>query len=157
MDGQDRLIEVQAVRRPRPNHQDAAGQFLMSLGDVSRPASFEIIGTSDSIVVQLASAPSDRRQVHEQLQAYFPEALVPERKGYLDALWDLTGAKGTAVVEYGLSKEFMRPLRSFDRFDPDPLAGLIGAMGELGKDDIALFQFCLLRRANRGPEASSER
>ena len=44
-----------------------------------------------------------------QLQAYFPDALLVERKGYLEALWDQTGHKGTAVVEYGFSKEFMRP------------------------------------------------
>jgi excisionase family DNA binding protein len=135
------LIEVQAVLPPDTKiTKEAAGQFLMSLGHVSRPASFEIVGTSDSIVVQLASAPSDHRQVREQLQAYFPEALLSEHKGYLEALWDQTGAKGSAVVEYGLSKEFMRPLRSFDRFDPDPLAGVIGAMGELAKDEAALLQ-----------------
>jgi predicted DNA-binding transcriptional regulator AlpA len=135
------LVEMQAVLPPETKiTKDAAGQFLMSLGDVSRPASFEIVGTSDSVLVQLASAPRDERQMREQLQAYFPETLLSERKGYLDAVWDQTGRKGTAVVEYGLSKEFMRPLRCFDRFDPDPLAGMIGGMAELDPADTALFQ-----------------
>ena len=150
MEDRTALVEVQAVLPPDTKiTKDAAGQFLMSLGDVSRPASFEIIGTSDSILVQLASAPRDQRQMREQLQAYFPETLASERKGYLEALWDQTGRKATAVVEYGLSKEFMRPLRCFDRFDPDPLAGLIGAMAELHADDTALFQvlFAPVRQA----------
>ncbi len=148
------LVEVQAVLPPETKiTKDAAGQFLMSLGHVSRPVSFEIIGTGDSIVVQLAAAPSDRRQVREQLQAYFPEALLSERKGYLEAFWDETGARASAVVEYGLSKEFMRPLRSFERFDPDPLAGLIGAMGELGRTETALFQVLLSPVHHPWPES----
>ena len=94
MEDRTALVEVQAVLPPETKiTKDAAGQFLMSLGDVSRPASFEIIGTSDSILVQLASAPRDHRQMREQLQAYFPEALLSERKGYLEALWDQTGAR----------------------------------------------------------------
>ena len=95
--------------------------------------------------------------MREQLQAYFPDALLCERKGYLEALWDETGGKGSAVVEYGLSKEFMRPLRSFERFDPDPLAGLIGAMGELGKTETALFQVLFAPSITSGRRASSER
>ena len=135
------LVEVEAVLPPDTKiTKDAAGQFLMSLGDVSRPASFEIVGTCDSILVQLAAAPRDERQMREQLQAYFPEALLSKRQGYLESIWDETGRKGSAVVEYGLSKEFMRPLRCFERFDPDPLAGLIGAMAELNQDDLAVFQ-----------------
>jgi excisionase family DNA binding protein len=144
------LVEVQAVLPPDTKiTKDAAGQFLMSLGDVSRPASFEIIGTDEAILVQLAAAPGDERQMREQLQAYFPEALLSERKGYLESIWDETGQKASAVVDYGLSKEFMRPLRCFERFDPDPLAGLIGAMAELHEDDLALFQvlFAPVRRA----------
>jgi excisionase family DNA binding protein len=154
MDAPGRLLEIQAVLPPETKiTKDAAGQFLMSLGDVSRPASFEILGTADSIIVQLASAPADRRQMREQLQAYFPEALLSEREGYLDALWDTTGGKGTAIVEYGLSKEFMRPLRSFERFDPDPLAGMIGAMAELGKGDAALFQVLFAPVRHPWPES----
>ena len=145
LDGDSRLVEVRAVLPPETKiTKDAAAQFLMSLGHFSRPASFEIIGTSDAIVVQLTSAERDRRQIREQLQAYFPEVLLSEHDGFLEALWDTTGAKATAVVEFGLSKEFMRPLRSFERFDPDPLAGLIGAMSNLGATDTAIFQLLFL-------------
>src|ERR1017187_4804477 len=154
MEDRTALVEVQAVLPPETKiTKDAAGQFLMSLGDVSRPASFEIIGTSDSILVQLASAPRDQRQMREQLQAFFPETLASERKGYLEALWDQTGHKGTAVIEYGLSKEFMRPLRCFERFAPDPLAGLIGAMAELHADDTALFQVLFAPVRHAWPES----
>ena len=47
----------------------------------------------------------------------------------------------------------MRPLRSFERFDPDPLAGLIGAMGELGKTETAIFQVLLCPVHHPWPES----
>jgi excisionase family DNA binding protein len=43
-------------------------------------------------------------------------------------------------VDFGLSKEFMMPLRSYERFDPDPLAGIIAAMGDLADNEVAAFQ-----------------
>jgi hypothetical protein len=154
LDDSSRLVEVRAVLPPETKiTKDAAAQFLMSLGHVSRPASFEVVGTSDAIVVQLVSSQNDRQQMREQLQAYFPEALLSEHDGYLEALWDATGAKATTVVEFGLSKEFMRPLRSFERFDPDPLAGLIGAMSELGATDTAIFQVLFIPVHHRWPES----
>ncbi len=42
------------------------------------------------------------------MQAYFPDAILTERDGYLSALWDDTGARETVAVDFGLSKEFMR-------------------------------------------------
>ncbi len=150
----ERLIEVRAVLPPETKiTKDAAAQLLMSLGHLSRPMSFEIIGTSDVTVVQLASAASDHRQMREQLQAYFPDALLSQADGYLEALWDTTGGKASPVVEYGLSKEFMRPLRLFERFDPDPLAGLIGAMANLGKSDVAVFQVLFVPVRHPWPES----
>ena len=92
------------------------------------------------IAVQLACARPDRRQVREQLQAYFPEAILTERNGYFRSLWDEIGNRESVVVDFGLSKEFMRPLRSYERFDPDPLAGIIAAMGDLADNEVAAFQ-----------------
>src|ERR1035438_8226783 len=91
--------------------KDAAEQFVLSLGQVSRPVGFEIVGTKDAIIMQIACGEPDRRQVREQLHAYFPDALLAERNGYVCDLWDETGAAAAVVVEFGLSNEFMRPLQ----------------------------------------------
>jgi hypothetical protein len=135
------LVEIQvALPAETKITKDAAGQFLLGLGHVSRPVAFEVVGTGQAIVVQLACARPDRRQVREQLQAYFPEAILTERDGYLRGLWDEAGNRESVVVDFGLSKEFMRPLRSYERFDPDPLAGIIAAMGDLADNEVAAFQ-----------------
>lgn len=148
------VVEVQAALPPQVKiTKDAAEQFLMSLGYVSRPVSFEVIGTSDSITVQIACGEHDRRQVREQLQAYFPDALLAERTGYLRDLWDEAGAKGTVLVEFGLSSEFMRPLRCFERFDPDPLAGAIGGMVELAEGELGILQVLFAPARHPWPES----
>jgi hypothetical protein len=103
------ILEIQvALPSDTKITKDAAGQFLVSLGHVSRPVSFEVVGTAELVIVQMACAESGRRQIREQLQAYFPEAILTERDGYLRALWDETGNRESAAVDFGLSKEFMR-------------------------------------------------
>lgn len=139
------IIEIQTALPPETKvTSDAVGQFLLSIGRAYRPVSFELVATRDSVVVQLACGRSDRRQVREQLQAYFPDAVLTERCDYLSDLWHETGRRESAVIDFGLSKEFMRPLRVYERFDPDPLAGLIGAMSDLDSDEVALFQVLFL-------------
>lgn len=133
--------------------KDAAAQFFLSIGHVSRPVSLEIVGTSESAIVGIACARADRRQVREQLQAYFPEAILSERDRYLASLWDETGARETAVVDFGLAREFMRPLRAYDKFDPDPLAGIVGAMGDLSKGEVALLQILFAPVRHSWPES----
>ncbi|HEY4360350.1 MAG TPA: type IV secretion system DNA-binding domain-containing protein [Bryobacteraceae bacterium] len=148
------ILEIQTALPPEMKiTKDAASQFLLSLGHVSRPVSFEVIGTGESIVVQMACARPDHRQIREQLQAYFPDAILTERHGHLGALWDETGARESVAVDFGLSKEFMRPLRSYERFDPDPLAGLIGTMAELSKDEVAVFQVLFTPVRHAWPES----
>lgn len=147
------IIEIQIALPPDVKvSKDAAEQFVLSLGPVSSPLGFEIVGTKDAVIVQISCGERDRRQVREQLHAYFPDALLAERNGYVRDLWDETGNAAAVVVEFGLSNEFMRPLRCFDRFEPDPLAGLIGAMGNLGQGETAIFQMLFVPARRPWPE-----
>ena len=135
------VVEIQtALPSDIKISKDAVGQFFLSLGHVSRPVGFEIVGTPESVIVQMACGRADRRQVAEQLQSYFPDILLSELDGYLRGLWRDRGGRETAVVDFGLSKDFMRPFRRFEKFEPDPLAGIIGAMDALGTDEVALLQ-----------------
>ena len=148
------LVELQIALPPDIKvSKDAAEQFLLGLGHVSRPLSFEIVATSESIQIQIVGSRSDRSHLRSQLQAYFPEAIVHEPDRYLADLWDETGNQETVVVDFGLSHEFMRPLRSFARFDPDPLTGLVGAMTDLADGEVALLQVLFTPVENPWPES----
>lgn len=131
---------------------DAAEQFLLSLAPCWSPVSFEIIGQPDRITMQVACQASDRHHVWPQLRAHFPDAVCTETADPLGASWT-DGGLAAAVVDFGLSQEFMRPLRSVRRLDPDPLTGIVGALDDLEPREKGVVQVIFLPA--RGPWTQS--
>ncbi len=148
-----RIAEIQIALPPDAKvSPELAEHFLLSLSTCSEPLSFEVIGTSEAITVQIACADVDASSVREQIRAYFPETVISEAAGYLETRWSVpTG--DPIVVDFALSQEFMRPLRMFSRFDVDPLIGLMGSIGDLSDGEVAVFQ--VLLQAARAPWNSS--
>lgn len=138
-----------------PPHQkvnvENAEQFLMNLSYCALPLSFEIIGSSDSIWLQLSCREPDFQQLKQQLQAYFPDAVINEEKDILKRLGD--DEQEFAIVDFGLSQEFMRPLRTFRNLETDPLIGIVGALENLDAGEIGLVQ--VLFQGVRNPWSES--
>jgi hypothetical protein len=130
---------------------DVMERFLFSLSYASRPVSFEVIGVSDAITVQLACRECDRGIVREQLRAHFPDAAVTEEPGLLVNAWE-TAEGVSVIVDFGLAHEFMRPLRTMKSLDPDPLIAVSGALGDLEEGELGALQV-LFQRA-RAPWAA---
>jgi hypothetical protein len=140
---EDRVIEIHVTLPPKVTvAKDTAEQFLLSLSYCAKPVSFEVIGTTESVVVQLTCFEQDKGQVWQQLQAYFPEAVLTEETGFLEMLWneEREARQETVVVDFGLSNEFMLPLKAVKGFDPDPLIGFIGSLSTLSPGEIGVFQ-----------------
>jgi len=149
-----RLFEIKISLPPALKvSRESAEQFLLGLPHHLRPVSFEIIGLADSIAVQLVCRESDRVDVHQQLQGHFPELVLSEQEGYLEGLWDAGGLKETAIVDFGLSREFMLPIRTFRGFEVDPLISIAGALADLRKGEIGVLQ--LLFQSVQAPWAES--
>jgi hypothetical protein len=125
---------------------DYAEQLLLNLSSCTWPLSFEVVGSAESISIQLACREPDFVQVRAQVQAVFPEVTLNEGMN----LSRMLGEKGeeTVVVDFGLDQEFMRPLRTFRSFDPDPLVGIFGALENLGQGGRGCLQI-LFRIASR--------
>lgn len=150
----DRLAELQiAIPTDLKVSKTAAEQFLLSLSYCEYPVAFEMVGSADTIFVQFTCAESDRQQVSAALTACFPECALEEHRDRLRSLWQLGPAVESTLVEFGLSHEFMRPLRTIDRFETDPLAPFVAALGALRNAEIGVLQV-LLQRA-RYPWADS--
>ncbi len=144
------LIEISVSLPPDQRvNSEMAEQFLLSLCYCSFPLAFELVGTSEAISVQLVCRKDDLLQVRQQLKAYFPAATLSENK--LISASD--GSKETLVVDFGLSYEFMRPLRTLRNFDADPLIGTIAALENLHSGETGLLQ--ILFQAARRPWAES--
>src|SRR2546427_206860 len=102
---------------------------------------------------QPSSAPWPTRSSGKQLEAHFPESVLTEHTSFLTDLWDASANHETLVVDFGLSREFMLPLRTFKGFEVDPLIGAVGALADLRDGELGLLQ--VLFQAARYPWAES--
>lgn len=136
----DDLTEL-AIALPegtRVDH-DAASAFLLSLGSCHDPVSFEIRGTAERIAMQFGVRTDDAPHVTEAVRAFFPAAGVAQTEGTLLDLWRSAGER-IAIIECALAREFVLPLRTFLRADPDPLTGVIAALGSLRESELGVLQ-----------------
>jgi xanthine/CO dehydrogenase XdhC/CoxF family maturation factor len=127
--------------------REAAEQFLLALPTASGPIAFELFGRAGSVQVLLSGSAADEPSVSQALKAYFPDVLVSRGRDALATAWTQPSPKAV-VADFGLSHEFMVPLRLLKKFDVDPLAGIVGALSELGPGEAGLFQV-LVRRARQ--------
>lgn len=126
-------------------------RLVTSLALVSSPISFEVVGVKDAILTQFACAAQDRTPLAEQLAAHFPEATITEHEDTLRKLWN--GNKPFVVVDFGLSRECMVPLKTAREFDIDPLISIVGALVGLAEGELGIFQ--VLFHPARQPWAES--
>jgi DNA helicase HerA-like ATPase len=128
------------IPEDRSVSKNVALQLLVSLSSLPWPISFEIIGTSDTISYQLACRPSDSDLLLPQVRAHFPDAVTLPPSETLSDLWRAREDNTTLCVDFGLSNEFIRPLRTFGSLDPDPLLGVLATFDGLQEDELAVFQ-----------------
>lgn len=145
------LVENQISLPPDQQiSKQVAEQFVLSLTSIRLPASFEIIGTQNSITVQVTCRQPDASRVRSQLRAFFPDAVISQSTGYLKEQWS---DSESVVIDFGLSNEFMRPLREFRSFEVDPLIPVTGALSNLETGEIGVLQ--VLFQPARKPWADS--
>ncbi|HEX8264568.1 MAG TPA: hypothetical protein VF596_04025 [Pyrinomonadaceae bacterium] len=150
--GED-FTELQVVLpREAKISRAVAEQFLLSLIHAQSPVSFEIIGTADKIIVQFTASKRDSFQLHAQLKAHFPQASLLEANNSLHEAWE-TSRGGALIVDFGLSQEFMLPLKAVSNFDTDPLVTAAGALSALQGGEVGVLQ--ILFKATRFPWAEA--
>lgn len=119
---------------------DIAEQFLLGLSYASYPIALEVIGLSNRIVLQMVCTESDSMQLRQQIEAYFPEAVVSEQTGFLEQLWLDLGSQAPFIAEFGLSNEFMLPIRVSRNFNVDPLIAVAGSLSNIESSEIGILQ-----------------
>jgi len=144
-------FSVALPKRARIDPQ-AIQQLLLMLSYSRYPISFEIVGASTSISIQLVCRESDAIHVQSQVKAYFPECIIKEKQ---DIIKDIVSQedKCASILHYGLKDEFMRPLAMKDSLKPDPLIGLLGTLEHLNRDEYAVVQ--ILFKGTVNPWAES--
>jgi hypothetical protein len=150
-DEDDPLPEPAAVDAPPaelqialpPAYQPAANvfeQFLFSVGHAGGPLAFEVVGTADELVTQLAGEAGVLDHVRPQLKAHFPEAELTAAAGTLAAALACGEENHCGVLEFGLEREFMVPVATLKQFATDPLVAVCGALELLQEGEGGVFQ-----------------
>lgn len=138
---EDELVEIQLILPPEAKvTSDIFSAFLLSLSYCSYPLSFEVIGNSETIMVQLVCRERDAGGAKQQLAAHFPEALITHATNYFRRLWLENTQASALVVEFGLSREFMLPLKTLAGSAVDPLVAVTGALSGLCEGEIGVLQ-----------------
>ena len=120
-------------------HRDSIEAWLLSLRSLAWPLSFELVGSSGLVTIRFAPRGSDRAHLIASLRSFFSDAALVEPEATLLDLWQETHGPAE-VVEFGLSREFVLPLRSGKRLEPDPLTALVAALSDLDPGEIGVAQ-----------------
>jgi hypothetical protein len=138
--GNEDIVEL-AIALPEGTRVDheAAESFLVSLRGCRSSIGFEIFGTPDRIRMQFAARSSDAPHVGEAIRAFFPTSGVAETNGHLLNEWRAAGER-IAILECAFAREFMLPLRTSLRLDPDPLIALVTSLAVLQRGELGALQ-----------------
>jgi len=112
-------------------------EFLDMLVFSEAPVSFEILGTDETITIQIVCAGEDKLRIESHLNAYFPE-IVLKIKDPLDLSFD--PGNEIAICDLALNDEFIRPLSTSPSFDIDPLTSIVATLDHLQLGEVVLFQ-----------------
>jgi hypothetical protein len=146
----DSLVEFQISLPSDLNvAYDAFEQFLLNLSLCREPIAFELVGVHGAVRVQFVVGLEDASVVQKQLRAFFPEAVLERQERVLENAWHECDGDEIFVAEFGLEREFMFPLATGKN---DPFVGIIGALSELQKGELGLYQILFQPVQNRWAE-----
>ena len=123
--------------------RERAAQLLCLLSSGRNPVTFELVAYEGVVSLQFVCTERDRPHVYQQIQAFFPEAILRDDSGFLARHWQGKRSK-PVVVDFGLSREFMLPLRTVGNFDVDPLIALVAALGETKANEVGVLQIAFI-------------
>lgn len=138
----DELVELQAHLPPRLDFDAPRyARLFGALAPCVEHLAFELLATPGRVTTQFAVQPRDERLVLRQLTAFLPEVSFAPTRGALQRAWGEPGEMETALVDFGLGREFVVP---FQPMRGEPFVGLVGALGEIDPGETALVQvlFC---------------
>lgn len=130
---------------------DNIEQLILSLVSNNGILGFEIIGTSDSINIQFVSSNPNRDQFKSKIEAFAPGVNVSIKIDSLRNSMDIN--KDLFVIDMALQDEFMCPLRTWNKFDPDPLLSTIVSLEALKEGEFGMIQILFSKVLNPWAES----
>jgi len=148
-------INIQALQvklsKDRKITPDKMKALLLMLSYCNTPISFEIIGTESEIIIQFVCDDRNSDTLETYITAYFPQCAIIRTNTFLENILqrDLT----TAVVDFGLKHEFVRPINTAKGYSLDPLIGALGVLERLSAKEQAGIQILFQPALNKWNES----
>lgn len=130
---------------------DTIEQLLLMISTFEGIVGFEIFGSGEKITIQFVCPRENANGVKSFISTYAPGVAVNENINPLKSAIDFE--KPAFTVDLGLKDEFMRPLRVWNKFDPDPLTGCIAALESLDYGEFGMLQVLFQKAANPWAES----
>jgi hypothetical protein len=147
----EEIAEIQfSLPRDSQPSPEVFEQCVSSLAYCRAPISFEIVGTSETLVVQVACSVADSTTIFSQLKSHFPDAVLTPVQGYLAGKFE--DGDQCRIHEFGLEREFMLPLKPRRDLAIDPMVTLCGALEQLQEGENAVVQVIFQPVRNRWTE-----
>jgi len=114
--------------------------------------SFEIVANQKFISFYAVAPKNMGRYLEQQIQAYYPEALLEEVPDY-----NIFSPHGQTVAGYMRTKRsFIFPLKTYNKMEADPLESLVNVLSKLNEDESIAIQY-IVRSALPGWHSKSNR
>lgn len=117
---------------------DNIEQLILLLSTSGSIVSFELLGTADKTILRFVCNSQYAHILKTHIMAFLPDVFVAESYNTLAKIFE--EEPPVCVTELGLRDEFVRPLRIWNKFDPDPLSGCIATMENLNEGETAILQ-----------------
>lgn len=99
--------------------------------------SFEIVANHKYISFYVIAPRAMGRYLEQQIQAYYPEAVLEEAEDY-----NIFSARGQTVAGFIKTKRsFIFPLKTYNKMEADPLNSLVNAMSKLAEEESLAIQY----------------
>ncbi|MBI4779502.1 type IV secretion system DNA-binding domain-containing protein [Candidatus Falkowbacteria bacterium] len=107
--------------------------------------SFEIVADHKFISFYVVAPRAMGRYIEQQIQAFYPEAVLEEVPDY-----NIFSARGQIAAGFIKTKRsFIFPLKTYNKMEADPLNSLVNAMSKLDEDESLAIQY-VVRSSRRG-------
>jgi hypothetical protein len=142
------VVKLSKERIITPENMKA---LLLMLSYTNNAVSFEIIGDAKEIVVQFVCDTTDAASISAHIKAYFPDCTILQTDTYIEGI--MLPETETSVIDFGLSEEFIRPLKTSKNFNIDPLTAVFGVLENLGGEERGGIQILFQNAVNNWRES----
>ena len=130
-------------------------QLLLNLASSASFISFEIIGTSREIALQITCPVAQKTNVFAQLKTHLPAVDVREADDLLEQNLHLSQANESLTIDFGLGRDWFIPLPSGKSSATDTLLPLVASMEEIKDGETICLQALLCRTRGNWQQAAA--